>query len=786
MVKRIFKLMCAAAACSALFACTKAELKENSPEKNVEKKGELVTIYASVEQPAEDKVALNGTAFSWKAGDEIAVIDYVSGQSYKFTARQDGSENVPFDCDDIEDASSKKLYFAVYPYVESDLLYVSAKASDKGTYHNLRFDVPTQQTGLLEDAPHRLLCNANRHEGKFIFQSGVSYWKFSVPEELNATKLVFRHETNASASSRYLSGGYQARVTHKEGEEDENLGFMAFSSTDNWFKRSNETVIYRDGAVISGDVYLVIGEMNTEGLDFTVRVEKSNGEVGFMKLENSKKLIASRLYEGGSINPSKFYKTEVLELDFENAGSSPYTSKALDMGVYFQSSLASRIGWQFSHKYVPLVSKSCQYAWTLYNTKAVAFGNLAGIRLNSHKTGSYIDFPIVKGKRLVKAEVEFGRNNPVGGTKADSLCLSGLACIADASSQVLKDSAGNAIGAALTDQHAQFGVWDLYGAPGSKYKATYPDSTYRLLFNAAQSADVLKIKLTYIGEEVERVKSIVNYTPKNYVQRVQFQGRVRATSGINLTTSTLGFDYQFGDDEWKSVAAGDVSKLPAFTSAYVAQDSYYGEPVLPVALKPYVIVDGEKVYGPLTTYKRVLLNFTTAHEGLTSVTGLAVGATATRSFVLHDNFANKDYTVTMTFVNKGTAAVDAMIVNEKNIVLKNECEVTFKLPDMEDYGCSRICVGFANTTASTFTTKFTARMKSKASDLSKVLSTTTNTGGKPAAGFNPFIGNNYFPTYQGASDFNGMDADDQTQTLWVKEANDAADCTLSMVCLMYE
>ena len=142
MVKRIFKLMCAAAACTALFACTKAELKENSPEKNFEKKGELVTIYASVEQPAADKVALNGTAFSWNAGDEIAVVDYATGNHYKFIAREAGSENVPFDCDDIEDVTSLNLCFAVYPYVDSDLLYTPATTASNGNYHTIRFDVP--------------------------------------------------------------------------------------------------------------------------------------------------------------------------------------------------------------------------------------------------------------------------------------------------------------------------------------------------------------------------------------------------------------------------------------------------------------------------------------------------------------------------------------------------------------------------------------------------------------------------------------------------------------------
>lgn len=788
MVKSIKMLIGAAAALSALFACTKAEFKE---EVNPSAKGKY-SIYVSAEDP-EMKVALNDKAFSWHTGDAIAVVDYKTGDYYKFVAQEDGATNVRFETNEIDDPSGMDLWFAVYPYVQSDKLYYPGSSSKNGNYHQLRFEVPTVQTGLLEDAPHRLVCNTNRHSGKYVFQSGVAYWKFTVPAELKATRLVFRHEPVDSTASRFLAGGSQARITHKEGAEGEDLAYMAFSAADGWAKRSNEIEVYRGGELISGDIYLVICEMNDDGLAFTVRVETSDNKVAFLNLDGSRVMKAGTIQNGGTLNATKFYDTEVIECQFPNYSNTGGFTNLYDMAAYLQGSMNIRTAYQHSHKYLSFVPKANYYAFNLFGTKAIAYSAVAGVRTNSVNSSSltFLEFPVVKGKRLVKAEVEFGQNN----TSSDTLAQSGKAGIGNSRGELLKDGANNVIGTYLTNQYQRHASWDLYGAPGSMYQATHPDSTYRLMASTTSSMNIFKVRLTYVGEEQERIKSVVNYLPKNYVHKIQFQGRVRATSGFSLSQAKLGFDYKFGNGDWQTVAAGSY-KAPAFTSPDVPINAYYDQPFLPVAVRAYALdtTNMKKVYAPIKEYVRILLNFQKDH-GLTSITGLAAGASESRQFTLNNPYDGKTYNVSITCKNTSSEPVDALVVNKDgsgnntNIVLSDKCEVTFRFPDMEKYGLSYFAVGFPDATNSTYTSNFTSYMYrtdgGTKKNYNKLIGLTTNSG-KPGAGLNPFVGNFWHPTSQAASSFNGMPEDKNAGVEWVKAANTGADVTITMISLEYQ
>ena len=797
MVKRIFKLMCAAAACAALFACTKAELREdNSKEAETQKHGQTVTIFASVDEAEESRVSLNETAFSWTAGDEIAIIDYATGNRYKFVARESGATNVAFDGEVPEgtDVSALKLYFAVYPYVDDDRIYAEGKSTANGTYHQVRFAVPTEQTGKLEDAPHRLVCNANANNGKFIFRSGVSYWKFNVPDSLKATKIVFRHETKSATKSRYISGAYQARVTGHEGEDSEVLNICYFSSTTAWVPSSNETVIYRNGEVISGDIYLVLGEMNTAGMDFSVRIETEDSKMAFLRLMNQPVIAAGKLLDGGDLAPTKFYDTEVIEVAMPrtNKNYSGYKNP-----FFLDGSNAIRTAYTYQNKNLAIVPSANPYSWVLHSTRALACNGTAGVRINSYGSEkSYLKLPVVKGKKLVKIEARFGRTNKLGGTSADSLVKHGNCAITDGLGVVLKDDYGTEVGTALTGTStkglAENYTWDLSGGPGSFYKCTSPDSAYRMVVS---EANFYSVKCTYIGVEKPRIKSVVTLYSRSYPTGVRFRAKVYATDDHpKLGNANLGFRYKIGSDaNWTtcsgSFESGGTEQFQSPTVVFT--DAQNAEPFIPVTYQPFVTdQEGTKVYGEAVTFYRVAISFA-KDLGLSDVS-LAAKAKDTLSFTLKNSFeSNREYPVSIVLENANdTAAIAALkVVDSKYITIDKDCQASFHMPGMDAYGAARICAEWWNGSAATQVLPIgcIGRVYYTQSGTVKSYAATRSAGGQGVGNFTQISSSVSQPVYYPTShkNVNGQPADAAAEHVWTKNAG-SVDVNLMTLSMSYE
>ena len=277
------------------------------------------------------KLTLSGLNFSWDAGDKLLVrlantndgiFDDAHG-SEKFTASTSGSSTVftgSFQYYDISEATAPEN---TYCYFATDGRWASAKSP---FYYKT---VPTAQTGLLSDIKDNILlygaaAKANISLVKDSNEVPVGYsfdlqlhpfftvLKINVPASLNLTELVVKSESAIAGTYGIKPMGRTYGTWLPGNPDSKNDGFLDRGSgiTSNEY----EITVSRGGAVISGDVYIVVIPdafdsdkkeyyCNTDKLTF-VLTDANGGSTTFTNYLNGK-IYCKSLKDLGTM-PSSF------------------------------------------------------------------------------------------------------------------------------------------------------------------------------------------------------------------------------------------------------------------------------------------------------------------------------------------------------------------------------------------------------------------------------------------------------------------------------------------------
>lgn len=217
-----------------------------------------VIMNATVGDPAS-KVLLDGNVFNWEEGDEVSL--WFSGATSKgsVTATSSGT-SVRFEGELAGlNSTSKKNLYAFY-----------AKDGDHFSAAQCRKDISSVQTGLLEDLNEHVFWgvwvttgnqtptydndgNISSVEFNANMLPKFSVLKFFVPEELGLTEIQLESESNITGSMQI----YLARnPNHANGKIGS--GCHVYRPEGDGMSQSKVVTISRNGAVIAGDVYVVV------------------------------------------------------------------------------------------------------------------------------------------------------------------------------------------------------------------------------------------------------------------------------------------------------------------------------------------------------------------------------------------------------------------------------------------------------------------------------------------------------------------------------------------------
>lgn len=307
--------------------------KELPAEKNNGNDNPVVDAQCVINASVSDmtKLTLSGLNFSWDAGDKLLVRlantnDGIFGDVYgseKFTASSSGSSTVFTGSFQYYDISGSTAPENTYCYFATDGRWASAKSP---FYYKT---VPTSQTGLLSDIKDNILlygaaATANISLVKDSNEVPVGYsfdlhlhpffsvLKVNVPASLNLTELVVKSESAIAGTYGIKPMGRTYGTWVPGNPDSKNDGFLDRGSgiTSNEY----EITVSRGGAVISGDVYIVVIPdafdsdkkeyyCNTDKLTF-VLTDANGGSTTFTNYLNGK-IYCKSLKDLGTM-PSSF------------------------------------------------------------------------------------------------------------------------------------------------------------------------------------------------------------------------------------------------------------------------------------------------------------------------------------------------------------------------------------------------------------------------------------------------------------------------------------------------
>lgn len=446
-----------AALFSALCSCNPEEAFEKedviSPEIEGTESGGLVKMEfvgalseegASAEDDAEGRTYLSaGNHVYWRGSDKIGVIDTQSPYVHEFDNTDAGGGAV---CRFIGEAKAgESTWTVVYP--------ASAFAYLVGETNRASVTIPAEQTAVLggfADGSYITYC---RTSGKsFTMTPLLSMFKIHISyENLTKIKVMSRENRDFTGAVRPLAGTFRLDYTTTAGK----LNFKSDSAIC-MGTESDVTLLPPAGndTFPIGDYYIPVAPLgDTDGtwnaslaclrLEFT----RSDGQIASRTAswdsENKKQLKRGKYFDLGNVDEGLAWG--YFDIEFATAGESyegtshlnwPFlTYRTSDDGIDWTdhdapadlSPLRTNISWDLEGKLPDSGHLLRFHAVDEGATKEkVRYADQANaIYLNGHP-GSYIEFPALQGRHLLRVEVQYDSTTVhSGGTKTGYPYLAG-------------------------------------------------------------------------------------------------------------------------------------------------------------------------------------------------------------------------------------------------------------------------------------------------------------------------------------------------------------------------
>lgn len=229
-----------------------------------------VTINATANDNPVSKVALDGYQFKWEEGDKL---------KFRWANNILGAYEDKNGCE-IVSAVGNGANVAFEGQVRYAVESVYAYFSNSGSFHSTTstmycHDIPSIQTGRKEDLEDNIAYYARIHKNNIAFnkeinpETGVeevtsidfdanmspafALLKLNVPAELALTKITLEAE-----SKSYISGRTYIQPHRTWGTFGDGSSFFHRPPVSDDCHQGETITIYRDGEVISGDVYITV------------------------------------------------------------------------------------------------------------------------------------------------------------------------------------------------------------------------------------------------------------------------------------------------------------------------------------------------------------------------------------------------------------------------------------------------------------------------------------------------------------------------------------------------
>ena len=589
MVKMFSRIVSAAAVLSILFSCSKAEIAGPGRNENVNGgpsvTGTHRTLEASIDSELS-RVSLDGFAVSWAPGDAMGVV-CSDGVIHKFTTATGGASNVPFTSEDVIDPEVELMY-AVYPW--TDTFSYTNTASSRG----VRMATRLVQDGTISGVP--MYCN-HRKEGSWTFTVAMSVLKMNIPAGWNVNNIVVHKESKVDDGNQGLGGSdfYVSFYTTDGGERS------ACSKGDTYEMTIN------NGGILSGDIYFFVRHSAASDAtpEYILRLEREDGKVGFLRKQFSHTLSGGSLYDFGDVSSKvgTWYDTEELEFVISNgtAVQKVFNPAILNTG----GSINVKEARVYDGHDLYLRHSTTGEVLSV-NTQSLCTIAKSGMRYGVSGSGM-VKFPALSGMALIGVETVFGW---AGSTESASAYSNGKGSIANLDGTLLDDAAGTTIGTAIGYSTGVYEhSWDLWGRPGSGFKAAARNTSYA--YRSTASACIRAIRLKYVGTQQLRADGIYTDIPAARSDEITFRGSFAPRNHTALSQFSAGFEYKVGGAaEWTSVTSEDVAMVDATTYASFSKtvDIAYA-PRTDLVVRAWVKVgEGEKQYGQVRDFTRLTLD----------------------------------------------------------------------------------------------------------------------------------------------------------------------------------